>query len=235
MNPRVRAVFSPPASISQPETSLRYTDILFGFVIRELFLRLQNWQQLPTPTKWHLVVGASLVLGSWIGYRRSLNRTDYDVKFFNLPLVRFLVDQLMLILYFRIAVLTPIDRSNPLAPDALAAGTIALVVNVFVLYVAWDLLGIWMANAKTIKDGKRKLKYSKVEGGKIIEDKKATTNWVGLSITIGGLTIFAVLWLLAHCIDSTWLLAITGAVLLGYRWAKDYRTAWISLGTTQVS
>ena len=44
------------------------------------------------------------MLGSWIGFRRSLNRTTYEVKFFNLPLFRFLMDQLMVILYFRIAV-----------------------------------------------------------------------------------------------------------------------------------
>ena len=72
--------------VPEPEkfdTGLRYTDILFGFVIRELFLRLQNWAHIDQAIKFHLIAGATLILGSWIGFRRSLYRTGYQIKFFN--------------------------------------------------------------------------------------------------------------------------------------------------------
>ena len=72
MNPRWRAALHPVPEVGRIDTSLRYTDILFGFVIRELFLRLQNWPNLTAAVQWHLIVGTTLVLGSWIGYRRSL-------------------------------------------------------------------------------------------------------------------------------------------------------------------
>ena len=93
MSPRWRVALHPIPQVGRIDTSLRYTDILFGFVIRELFLRLQNWPDLTAAVRWHLIVGTTLVLGSWIGYRRSLNRSSYEVKFFNLPLARFIVDQ----------------------------------------------------------------------------------------------------------------------------------------------
>lgn len=131
MNARLRLVLHPPPQPGQVDTSLRYTDILFGFVIRELFLRIQNWFQLDAAVRSHLIVGATLVLGSWIGYRRSLNRSSYEVKFFNLPLFRFILDQLMLILYFRIAVLTS-GGTESRAPSVLATETIELVFLVFV-------------------------------------------------------------------------------------------------------
>ena len=72
-----RAVFHPPADVSKADTGIRFTDILFGFVIKELFVRLQNWSQLDWFVRWQLIAGTALVLGSWIGFRRSLNRTGH--------------------------------------------------------------------------------------------------------------------------------------------------------------
>jgi hypothetical protein len=66
--------WSPPAEVSKIETGLRFTDILFGFVISQLFVRIEEWEHIPTYIRWQLVVGTVLVLGSWIGFRRSLNR-----------------------------------------------------------------------------------------------------------------------------------------------------------------
>jgi hypothetical protein len=158
-------VWHPVPEIGCIDTSLRYTDILFGFVIRELFLRLQNWPELDAAVQLHLIVGTTLVLGSWIGYRRSLNRSSYEVKFFNLPLVRFIVDQWMLVLYFRIAVLTKVDGSALPAASVLAIDTVRLVMYVFILYVLWDFLGIRMANAQTTAaNGAHKPRYPRGEG-----------------------------------------------------------------------
>jgi hypothetical protein len=46
MNARLRLVFHPKPELERFETSLVYTDILFGFVIWELFRRLVLRQNL---------------------------------------------------------------------------------------------------------------------------------------------------------------------------------------------
>jgi hypothetical protein len=211
------------------DTSLRYTDILFGFVIRELFLRLQNWSQLPSGVRWHLIVGTTLVLGSWIGFRRSLNRTTYEVKFFNLPLFRFLIDQLMLILYFRIAVLTKVDGTDLPTTGALSTDTTKLAMYVFILYAIWDLLGIWMAKAKTsVGSASEKPRYPALKCGKMTDDWQRA-DWAGFSITASGLAVLTVLWWTSGAISSNGLSLATVVLLLAYRFAKETRTSWRSL------
>ena len=227
MSTRLRLAMYPIPEPERLDTSLRYTDILFGFVIRELFLRLQNWSQLDSVVRWHLIAGTILVLGSWIGYRRSLNRSGYQVKFFNLPIFRFLVDQMMLILYFRIAVLTNVDGTKPLDARPLSTNTIELVTYVFVLYVIWDLLGMWMVKAKTSAgaDQKSKPKYPLLKDGKMTEEQQRA-DWVGLSISFVTLAIFVVVRLSINWFSPRFLLLVTTTLLLGYRWAKETRTSW---------
>jgi hypothetical protein len=229
MNARFGLALHPIPDAERFDTSLRYTDILFGFVIRELFLRLQNWNQLDDAVRLHLIVGTILVLGSWIGFRRSLYRSGYQVKFFNLPLFRFLIDQVMLILYFRIAVLTDVGgRELPVAGD-LARNTAKLVMYVFVLYVVWDLLGIWMARTTTTgADGKEKPLYPVVRDSKMTNEKQRV-NLAGFLITVGSMTLLVVLWMFADCFTPNQLFLGTATLLLVYRWAKETRTSWQSL------
>jgi hypothetical protein len=221
-----RVAFHPEPEPERADTSLRYTDILFGFVIRELFIRLQLWRSLLLPVKLHLVVGTTLVLGSWIGYRRSLHRSGYQVKFFNLPLSRFLIDQMMLVLYFRIAVLTASDGITKFSGHDLAQSTAKLVMNVFGLYWFWDILGIWMAKAtkKELDGGKTPL-YPKVENS-VKTTKCQSVNWIGFAITTCGLAVLAFLWRVAGCLTSNELFFSTTFLLLLYRWAKEIRTSW---------
>lgn len=229
MNPRLRVMLHPVPEVGRVDTSLRFTDILFGFVIRELFLRLQNWPELETAVRWHLIVGTTLVLGSWIGFRRSLNRSSYEVKFFNLPLFRFLIDQLMLILYFRIAVLASVDGSELPAASVLATNTTELVMWVFVLYVVWDLLGIWMAKAKMPgPDGKKKQLYPVVRDNKMT-DERQRADLAGLMISASSLALLVILRLSVGCFDPNWLFIAIIALLLAYRWAKETRTSWREL------
>jgi hypothetical protein len=223
MNARLRLALHPVPEKDKLDTSLRYTDILFGFVIRELFLRLQSWTQLDRAVKLHLIVGAILVLGSWIGYRRSLYRSGYQVKFFNLPLLRFLLDQMMLILYFRVAVLTEVGGKGSPGGGDLARSTTRLIMYVFVLYVVWDLLGLWMSKAKTTgTDGERKESS--------YPDQPVSVP--GILITAVFMTLLVALWLLDDCVAPNVLFLTTIALLLVYRWAKETRTSWQSLPRT---
>jgi hypothetical protein len=230
MNLRFKRPLHPIPEPEKFDTGLRYTDILFGFVTRELFLRLQNWANLDWAVRFHLIAGATLVLGSWIGFRRSQHRTGYQIKFFNLPLVRFLVDQLMLILYFRIAVLTPLPEAGNiliLGPEAarnLARDTNKFVFYVFFLYVLWDALGIWMAKAKIEVGGSTKPRYPTIENS-IMTDKKEVINKRGFWITLTCCLSFGGLCLFADCFNPLQLFVATAAFLLAYRWLKEMRTS----------
>jgi hypothetical protein len=219
---RLSLLFHPPAEVSTKDTSLRYTDILFGFVIKELFVRLQNWSHLPGVVQWHLLVGTTLVLGSWIGYRRSLNRLAYEVKFFNLPFFRFLVDQLMLVLYFRIAVLTSADGVNPPNSD-LASQTLTLVIWVFALYVVWDSLGIWTAHSTKIgATGGFEPRYPVVADGKMTANRQKS-DWHGFWIT---LIVLLLLVLCSLVIRESLSFILLVPLLVIYRLAKEVRTSW---------
>jgi hypothetical protein len=229
MSPSLKSVFCPTPEVEKANTGLRYTDILFGFVIRELFIRLQNWGGLTDAVRLHLIVGTILVLGSWIGFRRSLHRPSYQLKFFNLALFRFLTDQLMLILYFRVAVLTPAPDSSgmPPAADALASSTIILIIFVFLLYLVWDILGIWMACAKTNgSDGNVGPLYPVVENN-AMTGRAQKPNWPGFFITLGFLMLLLCCLEVARCLGPNLVFVGTAAILLLYRWAKEVRTTCI--------
>lgn len=219
----LRIALHPVPELEKFDTGLRYTDILFGFVVRELFLRLQNWEHLAWAVQWHLIVGTTLVLGSWIGFRRSLYRSGYQLKFVNLPLVRFLVDQLMLILYFRIAVLTPVPgpSSEPQVAADLARETIRFVFYVFVLYGVWDLLGIWMAKAKIKVNGNLTPRYP----DPATNQKQRINSW-GIGITGVSLVSFFLLERYADHFNPFHLFLSTAALLIVYRWSKEVRTSW---------
>lgn len=223
----LRKALAPPAEVSTVDTGLRFTDILFGFVIRELFLRLQNWSDLPDFVRWQLVVGTALVLGSWIGFRRSLNRQSYEVKFFNLPFFKFSLDQLMVILYFRVAVLTDNPYKSIDAHD-LAHQTLQVLLFVFILYLAWDFLGIVMAWVK--EDGRSK--YPRVKDG---EPDYATPNrkdWLAFAITLVFLALIGLLLILIddECVGPTLSFVLGTAVLVVYRFTKEIKNTWVTSG-----
>jgi hypothetical protein len=225
MNTFFKVALRPLPEVEKFDTSLRYTDILFGFVIRELFLRLQNWAQLDGVVRLHLLVGITLVIGSWIGYRRSLYRSGYQVKFFNMPLIRFIIDQVMLILYFRLAVLTEVGGKQQLLGSDLSRVTIRLVLYVFILYAIWDILGIWMAKAKTIGlDGNVKPLYPRIIDS-TMSGEEHPVNWQGFSITVGSLVLIALISWLADCLCFKVSLLAAIVLLLLYRWAKEVRTS----------
>jgi hypothetical protein len=222
----------PPPEVGKVDTSIRFTDILFGFVIKELFVRLANWELLPAYIQWHLIATSALVLGSWIGYRRSVNRSVYEVKFVNLPLMRFVVDQLMLVMYFRLAVLTQIDLSAAQPSlSTVTERTLLDILIVFVLYIAWDVLSIWIA---TCRDGDRR-RYPK-PGDPKTGDGLPTSDveWSGFWISVVFAALIAILFLCTRAMSTgVLIIALTAALLVFYRVAKEIRTSYRHLRKTQ--
>jgi len=236
---RLRTALSPPAQVTRVATGLTFTDILFGFVIRELFIRLQNWGELAWFVRWQLIASTLLVLGSWIGFRRSLNRSLYELKFFNLPLARFVLDQLMVILYFRIAVLTPTDPQLSVNAETVTESTMETLLFVFALYAVWDLLGILMAVANdrthaVEPGGRARPKYPQVDReteNQTEPPQRSNPDWRGLGITVAGVLVFLVLTIMscsAAISDNTagLYLASAAVMLLVYRFAKEVKNSW---------
>ncbi|MFI5025727.1 MAG: hypothetical protein ACHQCI_03120 [Solirubrobacterales bacterium] len=208
---KLRSALLPPSHSTELDTGLRFTDILFGLVIAQIFLRLQNVAELQGFVRWQLITSAIIVLGSWIGFRRSVNRSQYEVQFFNLPLFRFVLDQLMVLLYFRIAILTPTDPSAPVDPSTLTGSTLKALLLVFVLYVLWDVGGLLMAH------GWR---------GQSSKYENARADWPSLLITLFFLAAFGALYHVCTEIDvgehqASLLFGGASLLLLLYRWAKE--------------
>ena len=226
----LRLALRPPAAVGQVDTGLRFTDVLFGFVIRDLFLRLEDWSRLSWSIRWQLIVAAVLVLGSWIGFRRSIHRSQYEVKFFNLPFLMFIADQLMIIVYFRIATLTDIGGKGAPTPGDLATRTLELLVVVFILYGIWDYLGRRMANAREGVAPADRPKYPEIDDDKKMTDEPMTPSRVGYAMTVATLAVLALLWWWAavrdlSTITAEWLLFGMIVILLLYRFAKEVRTS----------
>lgn len=227
----VRLAIHPPPEVDKVDTSIRFTDILFGFVIKEIFVRLSNWELLPLYVQCHLLATSALVLGSWVGYRRSLNRSAYEVKFVNLPLVRFVIDQLMLVMYFRLAVITsstvvssPSDARITLAAADVTTRTLFDVLVVFMLYVMWDGINICMAGSKNGAG----YRYPKIVGKVPVDPSgKNVQDWTGFLIS---LAFFAALGAMFCCANlashpSVVMLFVT-ALLILYRVSKEIRTSY---------
>jgi len=200
---------------SESDSGLTFTDILFGFVISAIFVRLQNWGSLDGFVRWQLLTSVVIVLGSWIGFRQSANRSKYKLKFFNLPLFRFILDQIMVLLYFRIAILTP-THPTELDPAHLADSTLEVLFFIFALYLLWDIGNLFMSWGWT----QPKSKYT-----------KSTADWRGLAITTFFLACFALLLHVNNEIDvgaqqASLLFGVAVGLLLAYRFAKDIRNAW---------
>ena len=226
----IARALSPSAEVSSLETGLRFTDILFGFVISQLFLRILHWDTLPWFLRLQLICGTVLVLGSWIGFRRSLNRSFYEVKFFNLPFFRFLLDQSMVILYFLVATRAP-NTAHPDVPvNGVTQATVQSLFFIWVLYLSWDFLAVWMSYVK--RDDT--LKYPRIDANRKRTAERAT-DWWGFGITAVFTLLLGVLYWTTHGkaiggsgADARLITAIV--LLLLYRFVKEVRSTFKSAG-----
>lgn len=150
----------------------------------------------------------------------------------------------MLILYFKIAGSTPVDLGKPVTdptakipvppdPLALANSTVRLIFYIFVLYLAWDGLGILMARSK---DASGQFRYPAVENKQPVPATQQPPDWAALIITSVFFVLFAFLWpLLNH--DSplqpppNTAFSLSIIFLLAYRLAKETKTSWLKRET----
>jgi hypothetical protein len=240
------------AVIDSADAGLKFTDILFGFVIFQLFLRLEAFGSLPWYLRWQLIAGVTLVLGSWIGFRFSLTRPSYRLRFFNLPFFRFALDQVMVILYFRIAVLIPNPLKGKVDPSNLAHTTVVTIMIVFWLYVAWDALGVLMASrvenvqgfrlCRDRSDDHNDYKYGRIKEMYVAPDEN-THEQFGRYWGRGAISVvFAVLFLVLYVVtndrhlsagDADVVFAVSVGLMLAYRFFKDAGTSKVESRASQ--
>jgi hypothetical protein len=128
----------------ESQTSLTFTDVIFGLVFTEIFTRASALYSLSTAVDVHLALSLAVAVGSYIGYRGSLKRGTYRLAFFNLPLLRFVLDLFMIFLYYVLAV-TPDETKNPkVLVDARTDSLVVLLI--FAAYLAWDLVSRLMVH-----------------------------------------------------------------------------------------
>ena len=206
----LRIALSPPPEDEERDTGLRFTDILFGFVIRELFIRLQLEPARPVRP-----LAADRGDGARAG---QLDRVPAEPQPSDLsaqvlqPPAR--------------ALLRRPAHADPLLPDrnadagrpaksppgagALAKHTAYILTLIFVLYLLWDFGGILMGAFG-------KYPHSKPDP-------------VGFAITALVLIAIGAMWLVLRRVDvgrsgAEISFAVASVLLLAYRFLKELRTS----------
>lgn len=129
--------------IDDSSVGISFIDVLFALVIGYAITPVAKWWSIPAAGWIHLTTAVLLTLTSWIGYHNSRNRPRFVIGFFNLPLIQFTLDVAMVVVYaftvFTAEGLTDGATTSPAVfPEAL------LVLIAFILYVAWDQVGVGM-------------------------------------------------------------------------------------------
>lgn len=103
----------------------------------------------------HLLLAATMIVISWMGYYS--NRQRYPVwrgQFFNVPLLQYLLSFAILFLYWGLGItaLPPSSHKSraPVLPTPFDEAVIILAV--FALYLVWDTLEIWVQESVRYTD-----------------------------------------------------------------------------------
>jgi hypothetical protein len=208
--------------VSDPaDSGLQFTDVLFGFALFEVVRRFVEWTDLTSATRLHLCLATMTILGSYIGFRNSRKRGAFPLRFMNLATFRFALDQVMVFLYFWLALYFSIDK-NALtgkidklpSSQSLLRFDSRVIAIIFVLYLAWDFLSHMMA----------------CTGKYLIEkDSKSETlpaKWHRTVVTLACTVVAGGLWLVVEIHDpagaaaEAWLVGLIVLVFM-YRVVKD--------------
>jgi hypothetical protein len=153
----------------------------------------------------------------------------YEIKFFNLPLIRFVFDQCMLVLYFKLALFTPLPSERTAvfpSPGRLVQDSLFDVGLTFGLYLIWDWLSIWMARSRD--NGKPR--YPEIDNNRMtVPPKPRAPDYVGMFITLGALVLLALLATAASFETARGkpnvVLVLALTVVVSYRFAKECKAS----------
>ena len=127
--------------VTTSAVGVTFVDVLFALVIAQVLTPFADTRALPWVGRVQLILAGFLTVASWIGYHNSWNRPKYFIRFPNWPLAQFLIDVLLVVVYFLCAITAPgvQARTNP---DRSIIAIIVLVALSFTLYAAWDWVSL---------------------------------------------------------------------------------------------
>jgi hypothetical protein len=209
------------------DTSLRFTDVLFGFALREVVLRLVKWEQLNVASRIHLLLTTLVILGSYVGFRNSQKRGRFKLRFLNLATMRFVLDQAMVFLYFLLALYISLDKDpatgqlSPSPAAALSRFDARVIVAIFALYFVWDLISHWMARC-----GRYFISKGDPNAEPTTSDLRLQAPMYRTVVTGAALAIACALMLVSEYAEpkgsaATWLIAAMAGLAVTYRLTKD--------------
>jgi hypothetical protein len=129
----------PVAETDRRGVSLVFVDVLFAAVATKI-LEQSSREGLPFEGKTQLALAAVLTITAWIAYHNSTNRAAYMMEYVNLPLVQFLLDLLLVYLYWLVATSAEEDATArpSVVPEAL------ILAAVFLVFLGWDRVALAM-------------------------------------------------------------------------------------------
>jgi hypothetical protein len=195
---------------------------------------VQVWRTIPQAGWWHLTVAVVLTLMSWVGYHNSVNRPRFVIGFPNLPLVQFVLDIAMVVVY-GLAVFSVETATNrgqrvhtTLWPEAV------LVSIAFVLYALWDRVALTVRKTVAYRDEWERAMNERPDLGlkpmRSADDgfdrkRRHVTYWCALfaaGLAVGAVAVDAA----AAAEPPTIAVAVIDGglilLLLGYRLAKEF-------------
>ncbi|WP_162795892.1 hypothetical protein [Nonomuraea lactucae] len=139
--------------IDDHKVGVTFIDVLFALVVGRMMESATDAEQLPSSAVAHLILAATVTLLSWVGYHNSVYRPQYEIKVFNYPFWQFVIDVLLVGLYWLMATTAeykpqgdPWNGPHSAEPEALT------VFAIFALYVIWDEIGRRISNNPAYKD-----------------------------------------------------------------------------------
>lgn len=137
-----RNLFSKPERRDESVVGITFVDVLFALVVGQILLPVAEGLHIPWAGKTQLLLAFVLTVTSWVGYHNSWNRPRFFIRFLNLPLAQFVIDVLLVIAYWLTATWV---EGLPLENRTASALPESVLISVcFLLYVAWDQVGLKM-------------------------------------------------------------------------------------------
>jgi hypothetical protein len=201
-----------PPKKDDRDTGVTFVDVLFALVVGKI-LSSSVGEPLSGASIGHLAVGAVLTITSWVGYHNSANRTQYFLRFWNLPIWLFLIDIALVYVYWLVPAVTVQQAVNGQFPPPEAVRVTVLVTVSAGLYVLWDFVALRIR--KSAKYGERP------EHHDIPARRYASLAYFAATLIVLGIV---------HCSEPHTTTTVIGVdvilivLLLGYRTLKEWLT-----------
>jgi hypothetical protein len=193
-------------------TGINFIEVLFALVVARTLEPIAQYQSIPAVGWSHLVVAGVLTIASWIGYHNSQNRPRSFIRFRRplSPLWQFGIDVALVVVYWLTAISAE-GTGSELGHSASARPETLLVAAAFLLYCAWDEVGLM-------------IRRDRLFGRRLIENDNPARRKVTRLFALATVAIAIAVWILDPR-SSTWIVVVDGIlvipILIGFRVAKD--------------